>query len=163
MKAVYPGSFDPVTNGHLDIIERAAKVFDRLVVAVATNLDKEPLFTVEERLEMLREACRHLDNVEVDYFHGLLVDYVGSQGAKVVIRGLRVLSDFETEFQMALTNKQLNEDIETFFMMTNSEHLFLSSRIVRELAAFGAPVKELVPTGVEKRLIDKIAQKGQGA
>ena len=163
MKAVYPGSFDPVTSGHLDIIERAAKVFDRLIVAVATNLDKEPLFTVEERLEMLREACGHLDNVEVDYFHGLLVNYVDGQGAKVVIRGLRVLSDFETEFQMALTNKQLNEEIETFFVMTNAEHLFLSSRIVKELAAFGASISGLVPAGVEKRLIERLTQKRQGA
>lgn len=163
MKAVYPGSFDPVTSGHLDIIERAAKVFDRLIVAVATNLDKEPLFTVEERLEMLREACSHVSNVEVDYFHGLLVDYVGGQGAKVIIRGLRVLSDFDTEFQMALTNKQLNEDIETLFVMTNAEHLFLSSRIVKELATFGAPIEGLVPPGVAKRLIERLRQKGQGA
>ena len=163
MKAVYPGSFDPVTSGHLDIVERAAGVFDRLVVAVATNLDKEPLFTVEERVEMLREACSHLDNVEVDYFHGLLVDYVSGQGAKVVIRGLRVLSDFDTEFQMALINKQLNKDVETFFIMTNAEHLFLSSRIVKELAAFGAPIEGLVPPGVAKRLIERLGQKGQGA
>lgn len=155
MKAIYPGSFDPVTNGHMDIIERASKVFDDVVVAVAVNLEKEPMFSTEERVELLKEACRHLANVNVDYFHGLTVSYARKQGAPIVIKGLRAVSDFEFELQQALMNKRLDDDIETMFMMTSAEHLFLSSRMVKQLAEFGAPVGGLVPPGVEKRLLEK--------
>ena len=163
MKAVYPGSFDPVTSGHMDIIERGAEVFGELVVAVAANMEKAPLFSVSERVEMLREACKHLSNIEVDYFEGLLVDYVKSQNARIIIKGLRALSDFEFEFQMALMNKRLDEKVETLFMMTNAEHLFLSSRMVKELAELGASVNGLVPEGVEKHLLEKLQQKAQEA
>ena len=163
MKAIYPGSFDPITSGHLDIIERASRVFDEVIVAVAVNLDKKPLFSVSERLNFLREACGHLDNVQVDYFHGLLVNYVESQDAKAVIKGLRAVSDFEFEFQMALMNKRLNESVETLFMMTSAEHLYLSSSLVKELAEFGASITGLVPKCVEERLFEKLRQRGQEA
>lgn len=156
MKAIYPGSFDPVTNGHLDIIERAARVFDELVVAVAVNKEKKPLFTTQERVELLQDACRHLSNVQVDYFHGFTVDYVESKGARVVIRSLRAISDFEYELQMSLMNKRLNEDIETLFMMTKAEYLFLSSSIVKEVAELGGSLNGLVPPCVEDRLKDKL-------
>jgi pantetheine-phosphate adenylyltransferase len=156
MKAIYPGSFDPVTNGHMDIIERAARFFDELVVAVAVNLEKEPMFSTEERVELLEEACRHLANVKVDYFHGLTVSYARKLGAGLVIKGLRAVSDFEFELQQALMNKRLDDSIETMFMMTSAEHLFLSSRMVKQLAEFGASVTGLVPPGVEKRLLEKV-------
>jgi len=162
MRAIYPGSFDPVTNGHLDIIERAARTFDELIVAVAVNKEKRPLFSVEERVELLREACRHLDNVQVDYFNGLTVDYVESKGAKVIIRSLRAVSDFEYELQMALTNKRLNDRVETLFMMTSAEYSFLSSSIVKELAELGAPLTGLVPPIVEDRLVAMLKQKRAG-
>jgi len=163
MKAIYPGSFDPITNGHLDIIERAAKVFDELVVAVAINLEKKPLFSVEDRLEFLRDACGHLANVQVDYFRGLLVHYAQSQGAGVIVKGLRAVSDFEYEFQMALTNKRLDDEVETLFMMTSADHLFLSSRLVKELAEFGASIKGLVPECVEAKLISRLQHGEQEA
>jgi pantetheine-phosphate adenylyltransferase len=156
MKAIYPGSFDPVTNGHLDIIERAAKVFDVLVVAVAVNKEKNPMFSVEERVELLRQACRHLGNVTVDYFSGLTVDYVAKQESKVIIRSLRAISDFEFELQMALTNKRIEGNIETMFMMTSAEYSFLSSSIVKEMAELGASLKGLVPECVEDRLIARL-------
>lgn len=155
MKAIYPGSFDPVTNGHMDIIERAAKVFDEVVVAVAVNLEKEPMFSTEERVELLQIACRHLENVAVDYFNGLTVNYAKKLGAGIVIKGLRAVSDFEFELQQALMNKRLDGDIETMFMMTSAEHLFLSSRMVKQLAEFGASVAGLVPPEVEQRLLEK--------
>lgn len=162
MKAIYPGSFDPVTNGHLDIIERAAKVFDELVVAVAVNKEKKPLFTTQERVELLQDACRHLPNVQVDYFHGFTVDYVEGKGARVVIRSLRAISDFEYELQMSLMNKRLNENIETLFMMTKAEYLFLSSSIVKEVAELGGSLSGLVPPCVEDRLKDKLNQMRAG-
>lgn len=155
MKAIYPGSFDPVTNGHMDIIERAARFFDELVVAVAVNIEKEPMFSTEERVELLKQACRHLGNVQVDYFHGLTVSYARKQGAGLVIKGLRAVSDFEFELQQALMNKRLDDGMETMFMMTSAEHLFLSSKMVKQLAEFGASVTGLVPPGVEKRLLEK--------
>ena len=161
MKAIYPGSFDPVTSGHVDIIERSARIFDEIVVAVGVHLEKTPFFSVPERLDFLREACGHLANVQVDYFQGLLVDYVESQGARLVIRSLRAVSDFEFEFQMALMNKQLDESMETLFMMTSPEHLYLSSSLVKEVAALGAPLNGLVPKIVEERLSEKIRQRGQ--
>jgi pantetheine-phosphate adenylyltransferase len=162
MKAIYPGSFDPVTNGHLDIIERAARTFDELIVAVAVNKEKQPLFGFEERVELLRETCGHLENVQVDYFNGLTVDYVESKGATVIIRSLRAVSDFEYELQMALTNKRLNDRIETLFMMTSAEYSFLSSSIVKELAELGAPLTGLVPKVVEDRLVAVFKQKRAG-
>ena len=163
MKAVYPGSFDPVTSGHLDIIERASKVFGSLVVAVVVNQEKEPLFSASERVEFLQQACAHLDRVRVGSFHGLLVDYVESEKAGVVVRGLRAVSDFDYEFQMALMNKRLDEKVETLFMMTSAEHLFLSSHLIKELAELGAPIKGLVPEGVEEQLLKKLHEKRQGA
>ncbi|MCE5313877.1 MAG: pantetheine-phosphate adenylyltransferase [Armatimonadota bacterium] len=163
MKAVYPGSFDPVTSGHLDIIERAASVFDEVVVAVAVNPRKNPLFSVPERMQFLRESCGHLANVTVDYFHGLTVDYVESQQARAVIKGLRAISDFEAEFQQALMNKRLNDRVETLFMMTSPEHLFLSSSLVKEVVELGAPLTGLVPEVIEARVLERLHQRGQEA
>ena len=163
MKAIYPGSFDPVTSGHLDILERARSVFDEVVVAVAVNMEKEPLFSVEERVALLREACGHLDNVQVDCFEGLTVDYAQQQGAKVLIRSLRAVSDFESELQMALMNKRLNENVETLFMMTSAEYSFLSSSLIKELAELGASITGLVPKLVEEKLFERLRKKGREA
>src|SRR5581483_5278749 len=131
--AIYPGSFDPLTNGHLDVVQRAAKLFDRVIVAVAANETKHPLFTFSERLDLVRQAVKHLPNVEADTFDGLLVDYAEKHNAKALIRGLRAVSDFEFEFQMALMNRKLNENIETIFMMPKETYTFISSRIVKEI------------------------------
>ncbi|GAB2702132.1 pantetheine-phosphate adenylyltransferase [Paenibacillus thermoaerophilus] len=155
--AVYPGSFDPVTMGHLDIIARAAKVFDKLIVAIGVNSSKQPLFSVDERLELLREVTADLPNVEADRFDGLLVNYMRLKKAQVIVKGLRAVSDFEYELQMASINQKLDEQIETFFMMTNPKYSFLSSSIVRELARYHGPVGELVPPVVEQALIRKFA------
>jgi len=163
MKAIYPGSFDPVTSGHLDIVERATSVFDEVVVAVAVNMEKQPLFSVEERVDLLREVCRHLDNVQVDCFEGLTVDYAQQQGAKVLIRSLRAVSDFESELQMALMNKRLNENVETLFMMTSAEYSFLSSSLIKELAELGASITGLVPKLVEEKLFERLRKKGREA
>src|SRR5690554_2297097 len=143
--AICPGSFDPVTNGHLDIIERAAAIFDTVIVAVLENPSKTPLFSAAERRRFLQEVLTHLKNVEVEYFRGLLVDYAKSKGARVIVKGLRALSDFESEFQMALTNKKVNSEIETMFMMTANEYSFLSSSMVKELVYFGADPEGFVP------------------
>lgn len=159
MKAIYPGSFDPVTCGHLDIIERATSVFDQVIVAVAVNLEKQPLFSVEERMELLRQACGHLKNVSVDCFEGLTVDYARQKGAKVLIRSLRAVSDFEYELQMALMNKRLNPEVETLFMMTSAEYSFLSSSLVKELAQLGTSINGLVPKCVEEKLLAKLGCK----
>ncbi len=156
MKAIYPGSFDPVTNGHLDIIERAAKLVDELVVAVAVNLEKKSMFDAQERVDLLRLACRHLENVEVDYFHGLTVEYARKRDARLIIKGLRAVSDFEYELQQALMNKKLDDQIETMFMMTSAEYLFLSSSMVKQLAELNSDVSGLVPDGVEKILFEKV-------
>ncbi|NLN79245.1 MAG: pantetheine-phosphate adenylyltransferase [Armatimonadetes bacterium] len=156
MKAIYPGSFDPVTNGHMDIINRAAKLVDELVVAVAVNLDKKAMFDVQERVELLRQACRHLANVKVDYFNGLTVSYARKQGAGLIIKGLRAVSDFEFELQQALMNKRLDDQIETMFMMTSAEYLFLSSSMVKQLAELGASVCGLVPEAVEAKLTERV-------
>lgn len=147
-RAVYPGSFDPPTVGHMDIIERAALLFEELIVAVAVNTDKTPLFTVEERLQMLRESCAHLPNVRSETFQGLLVDFVHQIGARIIIRGLRAISDFEYEFQMASMNRRLREEIDTLFLMTSWEHAYLSSSLVKEVARLGGDVRGLVPPPV---------------
>jgi pantetheine-phosphate adenylyltransferase len=150
--AVYPGSFDPATFGHLDIIHRAAKQFDRLIVAVLNNTTKSPLFSVEERKELLREVTKDLPNVEIDSFRDLLVRYMRSQQAQIIIRGIRSVTDFEYELQMASTNRQLDEGIETIFMMTNPKYSYLSSSIVKEIAKFCGAVQDLVPPAVEVAL-----------
>ncbi len=153
--AVCPGSFDPITYGHLDIITRGAKVFDEVFVVVLSNSSKKPLFSVEERTEMIREVTKHLPNVKVDSFQGLLVDYASSVGASAIIRGLRAVSDFEYEMQITSMNRVLNDQIETFFIMTNSQYSFLSSSIVKEVAKYKGKISELVPPLVEKALMDK--------
>ncbi|MDK2882182.1 MAG: pantetheine-phosphate adenylyltransferase [Bacillota bacterium] len=153
--AIYPGSFDPVTNGHLDIISRAARIFDRVIVAVGRQASKKPLFTTEERVEMLRAVTADLPNVEVDSFDGLLVRYVRRRGANIVVRGLRAISDFDYEFQMTLTTKKLDDGIETLFMMTSSEYSFLSSSIVKEVASYGGCIRGMVPEIVEAKLREK--------
>jgi pantetheine-phosphate adenylyltransferase len=154
--AIYPGSFDPVTNGHLDLIERAAKIFDRLIVAVLRNLDKAPMFTLEERVEMLREATRPWANVEVDVFAGLLVDYAQKHNASIILRGIRAISDYEYELQMAMMNRKLGPNLETVFMIPAEAYSYLSSRLVREIARLGGPVEGLVPPAVEQRLRAKV-------
>ena len=151
-----PGSFDPVTNGHLDIIERASRTFGNVIVAVVINRAKTPMFTVQERVEMLREVCAHLPNISVDSFDGLLVDYARTHGAGIIVRGLRAVSDFEYELQMALTNRRLLPDVETVFMMTGAEYSYLSSNIVREIALLGGSVEGLVPDSVKQRLRKKV-------
>jgi pantetheine-phosphate adenylyltransferase len=153
--AVYPGSFDPITYGHLDILYRGLKIFDKIIIAVAKNIEKNPLFTVEERMEMIRETLKGSENVIVDSFEGLLVDYLRKMNAKFVIRGLRAMSDFDYEFQMASVNRTLNPDIDTIFMMTSRDFFFISSRTVKEVASYGGSVKEFVPPNVEKRLKEK--------
>ncbi len=153
--AICPGSFDPITNGHLDIIERAAAIFDEVIVAVLENSSKAPLFNVEERLSLIREVTTHLPNVTADAFGGLLVEYAAKREAATIVRGLRAVSDFEYELQIASINKKLNENVETLFMMTNSQYSFLSSSIVKEVAKYGASVAELVPEQVELALRQK--------
>ena len=153
--AVYPGSFDPLTNGHVDIIERGARLFDRIVIALLINRDKAPLFSIEERLELTREVFRTQPNVEVDTFDGLLVDYAHRRRANAIVRGLRAISDFEYELQMALMNRRLSDDIETVFMMPAEPYTYVSSRLVKEVFALGGSVTGLVPGIVEARLAAK--------
>lgn len=156
--AIYPGSFDPPTNGHLDLVQRAAKLFDRVIVAVARNLSKSPLFSFEERKQLIAEAIKKMDNVEVDGFDGLLVEYAKQCKGQAIIRGLRAVSDFEFEFQMALVNRTLNEQIETIFMMPKDSYTFLSSSIVKELARLNGDITSFVPPHVEVALRKKIRQ-----
>ena len=154
---IYPGSFDPLTNGHLDIMKRAAKLFDSVVVAVANNEEKKPLFTLQERLALVQESIATMPNVRVDSFAGLLVDYVESRGGQAIIRGLRAISDFEFEFQLALMNRKLNERVETIFMMPKETYTFLSSRIVKEIARLNGDVSAFVPPHVQAALKEKLA------
>ena len=154
--AVYPGSFDPLTNGHVDIITRGARIFDRIIVAILINAEKAPLFGMDERLEIAREVFKDFPNVEVDTFGGLLVDYVERRRAHVIVRGLRAVSDFEFEFQMALMNRRLNGKIETVFMMPAEQYSYISSRLIKEVFALGGRVHGLVPDTVEERLRQKV-------
>ena len=154
--AVYPGSFDPITNGHLDLIERGSKLFDELIVAVLRNPGKDPFFTVEERVEMLQEVTQHCANVSVESFGGLLVDYAVRKQARVIVRGIRAISDYEYELQMALMNRKMDAHLETVFMMPAVAYTFLSSRLVREICQLGGNVSGLVPPEVEERLRAKV-------
>ena len=156
--AVCPGSFDPITYGHLDIIQRGAKIFDEVYVGVLQNSAKKSLFTVEERVQIIEEATAHIPNVKVDSFQGLLVDYAKERNANAVLRGLRAVSDFEYEMQIASMNRLLNDQIDTFFIMTSDQYSFLSSSIVKEVAKYGGDVSELVPECVQKRLSVKMSE-----
>ena len=153
--ALYPGTFDPVTNGHFDIIKRSLEIFDHVIAGVAHNPQKSPLFSVEERIEMLREVTREFERIEVDHFNGLVIDYAKSRGSDVIIRGLRAVSDFEYELQMALTNRKLANDIETVFMMPSAQYSFLSSSIVKEIRRLGGNISCFVPKFVEMQLQKK--------
>ena len=157
---VYPGSFDPVTEGHLDIIKRAAKLFDRLIVVVLINPEKHPVFSVEERVGFIERITENLDNVEVDSFGGLLADYVKLKGATAIIKGLRAMSDFESEFQMALTNKQLNPDMETLFLNTGGEYMFLSSSMVKQVASFGGDISRFIPGEIRDDIVKRLRKAG---
>ena len=161
-RGLYPGSFDPFTNGHLDLVQRATKLFDHVIVAVAQSDGKNPLFTSPERLDLVRQSIKGLDNVVADAFDGLLIDYVERRGGQAVIRGLRAVSDFEFEFQLALMNRKLNERIETIFMMPKDTYTFLSSRIVKEIARLGGDVSAFVPAHVVAALKRKMGGRGGG-
>ena len=155
-RAIYPGSFDPPTNGHLDLIQRGSKIFEELVVAILRNSEKSPMFSVAERLEMLRELTAHLKNVRIDTFDGLMVEYAKSLEATCILRGIRAISDYEYELQMALMNRKLEPTLETVFMMPADKYSYVSSRLVREVAQAGGPVKGLVPEVVEQKLKEKL-------
>lgn len=159
MIAIYPGSFDPITLGHLDIIQRACQLFDQVIVAVLRNPDKIPLFTIQERIEQIRRSTDHLPNLQVDSFDGLTVNYASLHRAKVVIRGLRVLSDFERELQMAHINKTLSEEVETVFLASSNEYSFLSSSVVKEIARFGGSIEHLVPKHIAVEVYRKCCAK----
>jgi pantetheine-phosphate adenylyltransferase len=156
--AVYPGTFDPVTNGHLDIIKRASRVFGRIIVAVSNNLNKNPLFTLEERRGLIRSSIPDLKNVEVDVFDGLLVNYAEKKGATAIIRGLRAVSDFDYEFQMALMNRKQNPKLETIYFMPGEEYYYINSTIVKEIARLGGKINCFIPSAVEKALKKKIEE-----
>lgn len=157
-RAIYPGSFDPVTNGHLDVVERARKLFDEVIVAVAYNDEKQPLFSLEERLDLLRQTVGRIENVRIDRFDGLLVEFAKAQDARAVIRGLRAVSDFEFEFQMALMNRKLESAVETIFLMPKEEYSYLSSRIIKEIARLGGKVSDFVPPAVAEALARKFSR-----
>ena len=156
--AVYPGSFDPATNGHIDVIERALKIFDKVIVAVGDNPEKKPLFATKERIAMLRESTRHLKNLEIDSFSGLLIDYVKRKNSRIIIRGLRAVSDFEFEFQRALLNRVVDNEIETVFIMTKEHYVYLNSSIIKEISMFGGNINGMVPAIVEKKLKEKFSK-----
>ena len=154
--AVYPGSFDPITNGHLDIIERASNVFDKVIIAVLINVEKKGLFDYDERVKLIKKVTKHLSNVSVESYNGLLVNLMKEKEANVILKGLRAVSDFEYELQMALMNKKLDSNVETLFMMTNAEYSFLSSSSVKQVAKFGGCIKGLVPEEIILDIIEKI-------
>jgi pantetheine-phosphate adenylyltransferase len=160
--AIYPGSFDPLTNGHLDVLQRAAKLFDRVIIAVAANESKHPLFTPAERKALVEKSVAHLPNVVTEVFDGLLVEYAAAHRAKAIVRGLRAVSDFEFEFQLALMNRKLDENFETIFMMPKDTYTFLSSRIVKEIARLGGDVSPFVPGHVQTALRKKLREAGAG-
>ncbi|MBL7055310.1 pantetheine-phosphate adenylyltransferase [Candidatus Woesearchaeota archaeon] len=157
--AVYPGSFDPATNGHIDVIKRASKIFDKVIVTVGDNPDKKPLFSTKERLDMLEESTKKIKNVEIDSFSGLLLNYVKSKNSKIIVRGLRAVSDFEFEFQRALMNRVVDDSVETIFIMTKEHYVYLNSSIVKEMARFNGNLNDLVPKNVEKALREKYSKK----
>ena len=161
--AVYPGSFDPLTNGHVDIIERGLKIFDKVIVAVSYNPRKKSLFSIPERLDMIRASFEHTQNLEVDSFDGLLVDYAKMKGAAAIIRGMRAISDFENEFQMALMNRRLNKEVQTVFLMTGLRWIFTSSSIIKEVAAFGGDITGMAPHPVKVKMQEKFPAKGGAA
>ncbi len=154
--AIYPGTFDPITYGHLDIIKRVASLYDKVYIAVAHSTHKAPLFSEVERAEMIREVTKEFSNVEVDVFNGLVVDYAKSKNSRIMVRGIRMISDFEYEFQMALTNRKLDPSIETVFMMPNESYSYISSRLIKEIALMGADVSKFVPKNVEIKLKEKL-------
>ena len=159
--AIYPGSFDPITNGHLDVIERASKMAERLIVAVLRNQQKNPFFPLEERVEMLAEAVRPCSNVDVDSFDGLLVDFAEQHSANVILRGIRAISDYEKEWEMALMNRRLRPTIETVFLMAREEYSFISSHLVKEVASLGGDVTKMVPAAVNQRLKSRLMKTGK--
>jgi pantetheine-phosphate adenylyltransferase len=156
--AIYPGSFDPITNGHLDLIKRGLGLFDKIVVAILINSSKNPLFSVEERIEILKESLKDLPNIEVDTFSGLLVDYAARKNATAILRGMRAVSDFEYEFQLALMNRRLNRKVETVFLMTGLRWIFTSSSIIKEAARFGGDISDMVPPFADEKLKEKFGQ-----
>ena len=153
--AIYPGSFDPITNGHIDIIERGLKLFDKIIVAILNNAAKETLFSVEERVEMLETSLKQFSNIEIDTFDGLLVDYAVERKAQAVLRGMRAVSDFDYEFQMALMNRRLNREVHTVFLMTGLRWIFTSSSIIKEAARYGGDIKSMVPSEINQKVIEK--------
>jgi len=157
--AIYPGSFDPITNGHVDIVQRALAMFDRVIVAIAENVRKTPLFTLDERIQHIHDAVDGDPRVEVDAFEGLLIEYVQRRGSKIVVRGLRALADFEYEFQLAHMNRRLGRGIDTVFLMTNEKDFYVASSLVKEVAQFGGDITGLVPPGVQRALIEKFRRK----
>ena len=154
--AICPGSFDPVTLGHLDIVHRASQLFDRVIVAVLHNADKNPSFSVEERMGFLKEVTKGYDNVEVDSFSGLLVDYAKEKGAVAVVKGLRAVSDFEYEFQMSMINKKLYPEVETVYLNTNQDYMYLSSSVVKQIASFGGDIRNFVPEAIHDKIVDRL-------
>ena len=160
--AVYPGTFDPITNGHLDIIERGSRLFDRVVIAILSNVEKAPLFTLSERVDLIKDSVSPMRNVSVETFSGLLVDYVHSRRAHVIVRGLRAISDFEYEFQMALMNRRLDPEVETVFMMPAEAYSYLSSRLVKEVASLGGDVSGLVPPPVARAISRRLVSRRRG-
>ncbi|MDD4202898.1 MAG: pantetheine-phosphate adenylyltransferase [Candidatus Omnitrophica bacterium] len=160
-KVIYPGTFDPITNGHIDIIERASRIYDKVIVSVAENDPKKPMFSVQERVDMVSKAVSNMDRVTVESFKGLLIDYVRSKKVRVVVRGLRMISDFEYEFQMALMNRKIAPDIETIFMMPKANYSYLSSKLIKEAAQLGADISVFVPSFVEKEIKRKMSNIGK--
>ena len=158
--AIYPGSFDPVTLGHLDIIERASALFDELIVVVMHNVAKYPIFTAEERMHLLRRVTSHLPNVEIDGYNGLLADYAAKRGACTIVKGLRAMSDFENEFSMALANRKLNPNVDTAFLMTSAEYMYLSSSMVKDIALHGGSIAGFVPAEIEKEILHRVRKDG---